>query len=334
MNIELKSETNILQNPFIAFLKLIRIENLLIIGLTQYLIRYGVIDSLLVYNGEKLYLQLSHLDFFLLTLSTVMIAAAGYIINDYFDVKTDKINRPDTVVIDKGIKRRVAMAAHLIINFIGIALGVYVAMRVGNVRLGILHVMCAGLLWYYSTNFKKQLLIGNIIVSVLTGLVPLIVILYDIPPVIEFYSRVWPDEPIQFVNMYKYILAFSGFAFLTSLIREIIKDMEDYQGDLATGCNTVPIAWGMRSAKAIVIGIISNTVLLLSVIVYKLYSPNDRFPTYYLMLTVILPLVFLIYRIYRAQVSRDYKRASILVKIIMLTGVSFSFIIFYLAHYA
>ena len=145
-----------------AFLKLIRFENLLIIVLTQYLIRYCIIDSLLYVRTEfyvqKLYLQVSSLTFNLLVLSTVFITAAGYIINDYFDIKTDRINRPETIVIDRFIKRRWAMIFHITFNIIGILLGIYVAYDVGNLQLSFIHVISAGLLWHYSTTFKKQLL--------------------------------------------------------------------------------------------------------------------------------------------------------------------------------
>ncbi len=339
MTLLLEQQTNILKNPFIAFLKLIRFENLLILVFTQYLMRYAVMNSLLYYKGQKINLQLSHFNFFLLSLSTVVIAAAGYIINDYFDVKTDKINRPSSVVIDKGIKRRVAMAAHLVLNCVGVALGIYVAIVAGNYKLGIIHVLSAGLLWNYSTIFKKQLIIGNVIVSVLTALVPLIVLFYESPSIINYCKITWPDNLGEINQLYKfickYIFAFSGFAFLTSMIREIIKDMEDFQGDKETGCNTIPIAWGMRAAKAIVVGLISNTLILLFFITYKLYnSPSDTVPTLYILIAVVLPLMLLCYKIYKAQTPHDFKKASFLVKIIMLTGVSFSFIIYYLSNYA
>ncbi|MFL5753922.1 MAG: geranylgeranylglycerol-phosphate geranylgeranyltransferase [Bacteroidia bacterium] len=329
----------ILQNPVIAFLKLIRIENLIIIFLTQYLIRYCILDSLLVYSTEsyyqKIYLQLSHTTFFLLSLSTVLIAAAGYIINDYFDIKTDKINHPDTVVLDRTIKRRWAMVIHLLFNAIGILLGIYVAYKAGNIRLAIIHLISAGFLWYYSTTFKKQLLIGNIIVSFLTAMVPLTVVLFDMPKVIENYSIMMPDVTLQFDTMYKYILSFSFFAFITSMIREIIKDMEDFRGDVETGCRTVPIAWGMRAAKALVIGLISNTVLLLIFVISKLYnSSSENIPTLYILCGLILPFIYLIYKVYRAQTQHDFHSASILVKIIMLIGVSFSLVIYYLSNYA
>ncbi|MCD6066579.1 MAG: ubiquinone biosynthesis protein UbiA [Bacteroidetes bacterium] len=326
----------ILQNPVIAFLKLIRFENILIVFFTQYLIRYCVIDSLLFYRTEsyyqKIFLQLSHGTFFLLTLSTALIAAAGYIINDYFDLKTDKINRPDKVVLDRTIKRRWAMVIHIIFNAIGILLGIYVAWKAGNVKLALIHVISAGLLWYYSTTFKKQLLIGNIIVSFLTALVPLTVMLFELPRVIDIYDQMLPDMTLNFSTLYKFIIAFSVFAFLSSLIREIIKDMEDVEGDLETGCNTIPIAWGMKAAKAIVIGLITNMILILSFLIYSLYNPAENLPTFYILFGIIFPLVYLIYKMYRAKTPKDYHWASVFIKIIMLVGISFSFIIYYLAN--
>jgi 4-hydroxybenzoate polyprenyltransferase len=226
------------------------------------------------------------------------------------------------------------MVGHLILNAMGILLGIFVAYLAGNYKLAIVHVLAAGMLWYYSTTFKKQLIIGNLMVALLSAMVPFMVVIFEMPSIIATYSMLWPDETIQFNNLFKYIFAFAIFAFISSLIREIIKDMEDYKGDLETGCETMPIKWGMRATKAIVIGLISNAVLLLSFIVYKLYSPADKLPTVYILLGLVLPFMYLGYKVYRAQDSKHYHSASILTKIIMLIGISFSFIIYYLSHYA
>jgi 4-hydroxybenzoate polyprenyltransferase len=321
-----------------AFLKLIRFENLIIIALTQYLIRYCVIDSLLYLRTEfyiqKLFLQVSNLTFNLLVLSTVLIAAAGYIINDYFDVKTDRINHPETLVIDRFIKRRWAMIFHIAFNIIGICLGIYVAHDVGNLQLSLIHLISAGLLWHYSTTFKKQLLIGNIVVSFLSAMVPILVMLFELPKVIEIYTVMLPDIQLDFLPIYKYIIAFFVFAFISSLIREIIKDIEDFHGDEETGCETIPIKWGAKTAKAIVLGLITNIILLLSFVVYKLFSPKELLPTLYIIVGLIIPFIFLFYLIVKAQVSQDFNKASKLIKVIMLIGVCFSFIIYYLANHA
>jgi 4-hydroxybenzoate polyprenyltransferase len=330
--------TKNINNRFTAFLKLIRIENLIIIALTQYLIRYCIIDSLLFikteYYFQKLFLQVSTLTFFLLVLSTICIAAAGYIINDYFDVRTDRINRPETVVIDRFVKRRWAMVFHVAFNIIGILLGIYVAFDVGNIQLALIHVISAGLLWKYSISFKKQILIGNLIVAFLSAMVPVTVMLFELPKLIEIYTILLPDVSLDFITpIVKYIISFFVFAFISSLIREIIKDMEDFVGDEETGCNTIPIKWGNKVAKTIVLSLITNIILLLLFVIYKLYSPNELLPTLYIVLGIIIPFIFLFYLIFRAKTSLDYNKASKLIKAIMLAGVCFSFIVYYLSNH-
>ena len=331
--------SKLLKNPFFAFLKLIRIENLLIIAFTAYMIRYGIIESLLFFNGQKLYLQQSAFDFFVLVLSILLIAAAGYIINDYFDIKTDRINHPDTVVIDKSIKRRWAMFSHVLFNILGVALGFWVGWKAGNYKIGIIHLLASGLLWYYSTHFKKQLIIGNLVVSLLCAFIPLLVLVFEMPSVIQIYSIFFPDQIMEFNYLYKYVFGFTLFAFLTSLIREIIKDMEDITGDTETGCETIPVVWGVRTAKAILLGIISNTLLLLFFIIYQLWksipiTQVELIQIAYLGIGLIIPIFFLTGKVINAKTSADYHKASSLVKIIMLIGINFSAVIYYLANYA
>ena len=156
-------------NTFTAFIKLIRLPNLLIIALTQYAIRFAIMRPILnsLSDDLEIKLQLSELDFFLLSLSTVMVAAAGYIINDYFDVKVDRVNRPNSIIVGKYIKRRVCMGAHIVISSIAILLGAYLAFKIGNWKLTLIQVMSVGALWYYSTMFKKQKVIVIIIFIVL-----------------------------------------------------------------------------------------------------------------------------------------------------------------------
>src|SRR3990172_8984115 len=211
----------------IAFLKLIRLQNLLIIALTQYLMRLCIIRPMLQINGFEL--QFSGFNFFLLVLSTTMIAGAGYIINDYFDTKVDRRNDPSMVIVGKSIKRRVAMISHIIISTIAIAIGFFIAWRVGIIWLGYINAVCAGILWFYSTTYKHRPLLGNMIIAVLAALVPLIVGLYEIPLLNKEYSGT------NFNHIFVWIAGFSFFAFLTTLIREIIKDLEDIEGDSDCG---------------------------------------------------------------------------------------------------
>lgn len=306
-----------------AFIKLIRLDNILVIGLTMFAVRYGMVEPILFSHTPSVQLQLSFTDFSLLVLSTMLIAAAGYIINDYFDVKTDKINKPERLYIDHGVKRRVAMLAHMQFNLVGVMLGAYVAYKAGNIFLSLIPFTSSSLLWFYSTHFKRQLIIGNMVVSALSAMVPLQVLLFE-KPLIENISNL--------TFLYVAIICFSVFAFLLSMTREIIKDMEDIEGDKETGCQTMPVVWGIKASKAIAVVFISNTLLLLSFIFFKLYQKEFLLLGIYLFTFVFAPTVFLIYKLYRSKEKRDFYKLSKFVKFIMVTGVLSTPVIYLYCH--
>jgi 4-hydroxybenzoate polyprenyltransferase len=313
-----------IKNPVIAFLKLIRVENLLIIAITQWCIKY------LVFSPVNEFSKFTPSLFAISLMSTLLIAAAGYIINDYFDVKTDKINRPETVVIDVIIKRRWAMILHVIFNTIGLILGFYLAMKCHSLKLVMFQILSILLLWFYSTNFKKQLLIGNIVVSLLTATIPLM------PMVYEYYLIGNVDSIFNFVvgdflkTLVIIVFGYSAFAFLTSFSREVIKDMEDYKGDIQTGCKTMPIVWGMITSKVVTFFLIIITVGLLILATFKFYKEKQLVAVYYILILVILPLSILVIQTIKAKSSKDFKMASLLLKFTMLFGIAFTFIIKYL----
>lgn len=313
-----------LKNPVIAFLKLIRIENLLIIAVTQICIKYFVFAPFTEYSNFTPFL------FIISLLSTLLIAAAGYIINDYFDVKTDKINRPDTVVVDVIIKRRWAMLLHIVFNAIGLLLGLYLAIKCHKLILIVIQVASILLLWFYSTHFKKQLLIGNVVVSLLTAAIPLMPMLYD------YYlagniNSIFLSFIKSFLNtLVIIVVSYSAFAFLTSFTREVIKDMEDYQGDIQTGCKTMPIVWGMVTSKVVTFFTIVITIVLASLASIKFYAMQQLIAVYYILALIITPLLVLLYLTLKAHTSKDFKVASLLLKFIMLFGIGFTIIIKYL----
>jgi 4-hydroxybenzoate polyprenyltransferase len=322
--------SRLLNNKFIAFLKLIRVENLVMIALTEYLIRYFILQKILTANSIQLGLNTTI--FNLLVLSTVLIAAAGYIINDYFDVKTDLINHPDTVVIDKVIKRRWAIILHITFTITGILLGIFCALKAGYMRLAIFHIVAATLLWFYSTNFKKQLLVGNIVVSLLTASVAFIPFVYEI----GLMQRLNPDFSTQhgavILSCFKVVFIFSIFAFITSMAREIIKDMEDFKGDKETGGYTMPIYWGIPASKLTSFFLIVITIILLLFVVYNTFRLNRIFfepGIIYILCALILPLTVLLLLLLRAVTPRHFKNASLLLKFIMLMGLGFSIIFYY-----
>ncbi|PBQ31139.1 ubiquinone biosynthesis protein UbiA [Sphingobacteriaceae bacterium] len=317
-------------NKLLAFFKLVRIENLVMIALTQIVLRTLIVQKIFLINNIQPELENSL--FYCLVLSTVLIAAAGYIINDYFDVKTDLINHPDTVVVDRVIKRRWAIILHITFTLVGITLGMYTALKTGYLRLAIFHFAAAILLWFYSTHLKKTLLIGNVVVSLLTASVTFMPLVYEL--------GVMQKHDPTFLLTYKYVnfsifkitFIYALFAFITSMAREIIKDMEDYKGDKETGGRTMPIVWGMRVSKLNAFFLLIITILLLLFVLYNtirservLFTLNN----FYILMGLVIPLSILALYTIKAQESKQFKKASLLLKFIMLTGLCYSFIFYY-----
>jgi 4-hydroxybenzoate polyprenyltransferase len=322
--------TNILNNKIIAFFKLIRVENLIMIALTQFLLRYFVLRKILFLNNIPL--ELNNMLFNLVVISTVLIAAAGYIINDYFDVKTDMINHPETVVLDKTIKRRWAIILHISFTILGIVLGMYAALKTGYLRLAIFHFVAATLLWFYSTHFKKQLLIGNIVVSFLSASVAFMPFMFEIGVMQHVYPNFNENHWAVILSGFKITFIFALFAFITSLAREIIKDMEDYKGDKETGGKTMPISWGIPSSKLTSFFLLIIAAILLMVVVYNTFKANRiiiSVNNIYILLALIFPLVFLSIKTLMAQTSKQFKHASLMLKFVMLMGLAYSLIFYY-----
>ncbi|HEX2921926.1 MAG TPA: geranylgeranylglycerol-phosphate geranylgeranyltransferase [Bacteroidales bacterium] len=317
----------------IEFLRLIRWRNLLMVAITMILMRYAVLDSLIqkivvvMANNptEQVSMELKFptLDFVLLVLATICITAGGYVINDYFDIRTDLINRGKVIVGTK-IPRRTAMLWHVILNSAGVVIGFFISWRAGYTMLGALFLVVSGLLYFYSASYKRQFLIGNIIVAVLTAAVPMLVAVYEWPALYRFYaanSLVVPD--LDFVLYW--VGGFSLFAFITTLTREIIKDIEDFEGDLAYGRNTVPIVLGIRVSKIVSIVLIAFTIVLLY-FTWHIYV-SDIYTLTYLSSFVVIPLLFVTYKLVRGNSREQLHSASNSMKIAMLFGVLYSVLV-------
>lgn len=321
----------------LALLKLIRPLNLLIMALTMYAMRYFIIEPMLrVYHLE---LVMPDLDFALLALSVVFLGAAGYIINDYFDIRADRINRDGKVIVGKLVKRRVAMAAHMTLNILGVGIGIYLSWKVGLWKLSFIHIFAAGSLWYYSTMFKRELFIGNFIVSIITGVVPLVPAIFEMPLFVDEYGVLLTKafsalmneySPTDYFNTFFYWTgAFALFAFLLSMIREIQKDMADVEGDEAVGSTTIPIQWGYKAGKGISIAL-SLIVMLLCVFIMEEYlvigAEQDLRVRGYIILFILVPLFINAILTYRAKTRRGFLIVSNITKVIMVIGIGFSLI--------
>lgn len=322
----------------VDFLKLIRFPNLVIIALTQYAIRFGIIYPFLVQANQSLFLSESL--FAGLVLSTVLIAAAGYIINDYFDIKLDYVNKPKQLVLGKNISRRQAMFLHVVINFFGLLLAAYVAYAIGHPLLVLFQLVSAALLWFYSVSFKKQVIVGNVIIAALTALVPFTTGYYEVALMFDEVRSLEEFDQSGFSihqlgllffsikYLLYWIIGYSAFAFLLTFAREIVKDCEDIEGDLAFNCKTLPIVYGIPRAKKLGISIIILTAFALFCLQIVQFISADWISFSYFTLFLSLPLIWTIIKLKRANLKRDFFIISQSIKLIMLFGILYTSIIY------
>jgi 4-hydroxybenzoate polyprenyltransferase len=313
------------------FLKLIRWKNLLIVILTMILMRYCVLAALIgklsivMLDGTSatMSLRFGLPDFILLVLATVFLTAGGYVINDYFDIKTDLINK-GKVIVGTRIPRRHAMMWHNIFNIAGVLIGFYISWRSGYFWLGSMFLLVSGLLYFYSASYKRQFLIGNLVVAVLVAMVPLLVVIYEWPALYRYYTVNAVNLPdISFI--FYWVGGFALFAFLTTLTREIIKDIEDFEGDIAYGRNTVPVVLGILTARIISIVLVVVTIALLFLAWHFFIS--DKITLIYMCIAVIIPLIWVIISVLLSKDKKKLHGASSLMKVVMLTGILYSVLV-------
>ncbi|MEO6328597.1 MAG: geranylgeranylglycerol-phosphate geranylgeranyltransferase [Ginsengibacter sp.] len=304
-------------NLFAAFFRLVRWLNLVFILLTQILFYYFIIPF--VYRSK--YFEEAHtfspFHFFLLSGASVCIAAAGYIINDYFDLNIDIVNKPGKIIIEKYIKRRWAIVLHILFSSIGFFLSLYVGYKIANFYIPFFNLLAIAALWIYSTTLKKKLLIGNIIISLLTAWVILVIAMAE-------YNTTYLTGSINnyiSTRLMKLSFLYAGFAFIISLVREVIKDIEDIKGDLKNDCKTMPIVWGVPVAK--VFTGVWLVVLMATICILQFYVIHFGWwlSAIYSIILIIFPLIWILKKLYTAQTKLHYHRLSSLVKLVMFTGI-------------
>ncbi|PKP34547.1 MAG: prenyltransferase, partial [Bacteroidetes bacterium HGW-Bacteroidetes-15] len=209
---------------FRSILRIVRIKNLIIVAATLYIMRFLIIQPLLARKGMEL--QLDEILFFFLTLATVFITGAGYVINDYFDTRTDLVNRPNTVIVGRSLSRRVVITLHWVLNVLGVIFGTIVSFAIGKPFLSMVFFFIPGILWFYSTSYKRQFLLGNLIVAILTAVVPLMALLFELPLLYNEYWQSLIFSPSVFNDVIYWVGGYSIFAFWLTLFREIVKDIE------------------------------------------------------------------------------------------------------------
>ncbi len=302
----------------LALAGLIRWPNLLIIVLTQVLVFHALIGR--YYLQGNLHQALTTFQFSLLVVATVLIAAAGYAINDYFDVEADQVNKPEQNQVGRLFKPDHVLWGYATANLLGAGAGFYLSLQLGSYRLGLIFPMIIIMLWFYSAAYKRKVLSGNISVAFMSAMVILIVWLFEF-----FALRLLPD---RFIGVYPslwpityVVMVYAGFAFLVSLVREIVKDMEDIAGDAATGCRTLPVVYGTRTAlglSRILLGVVFVLLVISAVWLFK--QKLTITALYYLALAGLLVWI-LIFRLHNMPDTARLHGLSRQLKLLMLAGI-------------
>lgn len=304
------------------FLRLIRFQNLLMLALMQLIFHYGFLQKKIVDLAPEL--ALNDWQFFLLVLSTLCIAGGGYLINDVFDKNIDKINKPERVIIDKHITEATAYNFYIVLNVIGVGVGFYLSNHIGKPSFSTIFILIAATLYLYAMSLKISLLVGNILIAAMLAISVLIVGIFDLLPIIT------PENQHSLGNLFKIIIDYAVFAFLINLIREIIKDMEDIEGDLDSGSKSLPIVIGQEKTKIVVSTLLIISILLLGWYSYTYFFENDLYIVLvYVLALVLTPLVYMVIRLWEAKQKKDFTHLSLVLKAIILFGILSLLVIIY-----
>lgn len=293
-----------------TYLKLIRYQNLLMLALMQFIFRYGFLKL------QHIPLALADWQYFLLVLATVCIAAGGYIINNIFDVETDTENKPKNVIIGKYISETMAYNLYIGFTIIGVAIGFYLSNVINKPSFSSIFIIIAATLYFYATSLKQSLLIGNIIVALLLGFSVIIIGIFDLFPVTNEENR-----PVMGL-LFGILLDYAIFAFVLNFIREIVKDLQDIEGDLKQGMNTLAITLGRNRTAKLTFGLsFIPIIFIVNYIHTNLFASGLLFGTLYSLVFILAPLFYFTLKIWSATKTNDFHHLSTVLKWILFFGI-------------
>lgn len=291
----------------LPILKLVRYKNLLLIVLTQVLIKYALFEPF------GIAITLSDFGFFLLCLSTVSIAAAGNIINDVYDLETDRINRPKKQVVGKDISEKIALTAYIFLTILGVGIGFYLSNLIGRPGFSAIFIIISALLYLYATYLKNILIVGNLVISSLVAMVIIIMGLFDLLPAIT------PGNKLTQSIIFSILLDYALFAFLINWLREMIKDQQDMNGDYNSGRNSLTISLGKERTNKFIFFIGLIPLVLIVFYIYD-YLFENIYAVLYALLLIVAPLLYFLIQLLSAKTKKQFSTLSGILKVIMLTG--------------
>ena len=280
------------------------------LALMQLVFRYGFLEL------QNIPLALADWQYVLLVLATVCIAAGGYIINNIFDVETDNENKPGNVIVGQFISETKAYNLYIGFTVIGVVMGFYLANVINKPSFASLFIIIAATLYFYATSLKQSLLIGNFIVALLLSVSVIIIGIFDLYPVTFEENR-----PVMGL-LFGILLDFALFAFIINFIREIVKDLQDVNGDYNQGMNTLPIVFGVKRTAKLVFAL--SFIPIICIIYYinaNLFASGLLYATVYGLVLILAPLLYFTIKIGSATTTKDFHHLSTVLKWILFFGI-------------
>jgi len=297
-----------------AFLRLIRWPNLLMVILSMGLLLYLLIKPGL---GLAAGSGMTSGEFWLLVVSVLLTAIAGYVINDLKDLKTDAINKPGKNVFEETLTKKQGMVLYWFFVLGGILAGGVLSFMLGKTSYILIYILTAGLLWFYTARYQCQPLVGNLVVAFLSALSFGLVWLYELMA-LQRYSIAVDRSHLFLVN--KLVLIYMGFAFLVTLLREIVKDIEDEKGDRQTGCLTLPVTYGIKKAKNVAVGV-SLLGLFASFAIQWFFYFLGLSVLFMFFFLVDLLFAFVLLKLFTARRKEQFSLLSLWIKLLMVAGI-------------
>ena len=289
-------------------LKLIRYQNLLMLAFMQLAFRYAF------FKIQDIALALADWQYGLLVLSTVLIAAGGYVINNILDQKTDAISKPNNVIIGEAISETNAYTLYMALTVAGVAIGFYLSNVILKPSFSAIFILIAATLYMYATSLKQIMIVGNITVALLLSCSVIIIGIFDLLPAIDAGNQQ------QMRMVFSILLDYAIFTFFINMLREIIKDIEDVDGDYNQGMRTLPIVIGKSRTAKIVFGLSFVPILFLLYYINS-YLLNLIYTTIYLLLFVVGPLFYFTVKVWSAKSKKEFHTLSLLLKWILFFGI-------------
>ncbi len=302
---------------FWRIFKIVRVPNLFIIVLIEYILHQNILLKLL--RRATILPELNIYQFYTIVIYSLLITLSGYIINDLYDIQTDKVNKPhQNWVMLIGLRN--TRMLYVLFSFFSIVISTILALQLNKLEYIWITPLMIFLLWAYSRYFKSKTLIGNIWVAVFCVLVIILIWLSEEKSIHQLIQHLYIKDFKQAFWIFSY---YSIFAFMITVCREIIKDVQDIEGDKRIGANTYPILNGLPATKQLLWFLLIILIILVNLVLYYFSAIFSIGQLSYCILFITLPIIISMVLIYKANSTRSFTYISQLVKLIMISGTLF-----------